>query len=235
MSSFCVECGTEGPVYEGLCANCLPEKRTLVELPSVLELERCVHCGRFHVPRGWEDADLGEALLRTVEKAAQVSRDVQEHRVLLHMDLRHPDEAGLRLAHRVVLPGLVADQVGESRVRLRRTTCPDCAKQHGQYYEAILQIRAEERTVRKEERATIRALIAERVRGDPKLFVTKEEAVHGGLDIYLSSNRAAKALAQRVKSRLGGKVTSSPKLHGRRGGRDVYRVTYAVRLPAEAA
>lgn len=235
MRSFCVECGTEGPVYEGLCADCLPQKRTLVDLPAVLELERCVHCGRFHVPRGWAEVDLGSALQQTVEKAAAVSRDVRDHRVLLHMDLRHPDEVGLRLAHRVDLPGLVAGQVGESRVRLRRTTCPDCAKQHGQYYEAILQVRAQKRTVGTKEKETIRALIEERVRGDPRLFVTKEEAVHGGLDIYLSSNRAAKALAQRVKSHLGGKVTSSPKLHGRRGGRDVYRVTYAVRLPPKAA
>ncbi|MFQ5918984.1 MAG: NMD3-related protein [Thermoplasmata archaeon] len=235
MISFCVECGTEGPVYEGLCADCLPTKRTLVELPSVLELERCVHCGRFHVPRGWEETDLSEALLRTVEKAAEVSRDVRDHRVLLHMDLRHLDEVGLRLTHRVVLPGLETEQIGESRVRLRRTTCPECAKQHGQYYEAILQIRAQKRPVAEEEKKTVRALIEERVRGDPRLFVTKEEAVHGGLDIYLSSNKAARALAQRVRSHLGGKVTSSPKLHGRRGGRDVYRVTYAVRLPAEAA
>ncbi len=235
MSSFCVECGTEGPVYEGLCADCLPKKRNLVELPSFLELEECVHCGRFHVPRGWEEAELGEALLQTVDRAAKVSRDVRDHQVLLHMDLRQPDEVGLRLLHRVVLPGLVAEQVGESRVRRRRKTCPDCAKQHGQYYEAILQVRATKRSVDEREMEIIRELVQEKMQGDPRLFVAREESVHGGTDIYLSSNKAAKALAQRIKSHLGGKVISSPKLHGRRGGRDIYRVTYAVRLPAEAA
>ncbi|MDX1534140.1 MAG: 60S ribosomal export protein NMD3 [Thermoplasmata archaeon] len=235
MSPFCVECGTEGPVHDGLCANCLPTKRVLVELPPVLELERCVHCDRFHLPRGWEEVGLDEAVSATVEKYAAVARDAQDRRTLLHMDLRHPDEVGLRMAHRVTFPELVAEQLGEGRVRLRRTTCPDCAKQHGQYYEAILQVRAQERPVGEEEVKTVRHLIEERARGDPGLFVTKEERVHGGLDVYLSSNRAAKALAQRIKGQLGGKVTSSPKLHGRRGGRDVYRVTYAVRLPAEAA
>ncbi|MFQ5907364.1 MAG: NMD3-related protein [Thermoplasmata archaeon] len=234
MRSFCVECGTEGPVYEGLCANCLPQKRTLVDLPQVLELQRCVHCGRFHVPRGWEEADLEEALQRTIEKAAKVPRDVRAHRVLLHMDLRHPDEVGLRLTHRVELPGLSAEQIGDARVRLRRSTCPDCAKQHGQYYEAILQIRAVERPVAKREVKAVRGLVEARTRTDPRLFVAREEAVHGGVDFYLSSNRAAKALAQRIKAQLGGRVSSSPKLHGRRGGRDIYRVTYAVRLPAEA-
>ncbi|MFQ5553337.1 MAG: NMD3-related protein [Thermoplasmata archaeon] len=235
MRSFCVECGTEGPVYEGLCANCLPQKRTLVEVPLVLTLERCVHCGRFHLPRGWAEAELDEALKRTVAKVAVVPRDVRDHETLLHMDLRHPDEVGLRLAHRVGLPGLTAEQVGESRLRLKRTTCPDCAKQHGQYYEAILQVRATDRPVQQAEMAVIRGVLEDRLRGDPGLFVAKEERVHGGVDLYLSSNKAARALAQRIKARLGGRITSSPKLHGRRGGRDVYRVTYAVRLPAEAA
>ncbi len=235
MRSFCVECGTEGPVHEALCATCLPQRRSLVDLPQVLELERCVHCGRLHVPRGWSETDLEDALRQTVAKAATISRDVRDYQVLLHMDLRHPDEVGLRLSHRLVLPELVAEQVSEARVRLRRTTCPDCAKQHGQYYEAILQVRAFDRPVAEEEMETVRGFVEERMRKEPRLFVAKEETIHGGLDIYLSSNRAAKALAQRIKAHLGGKVSSSPKLHGRRGGHDVYRVTYAVRLPAEAA
>ncbi|MFQ6012781.1 MAG: NMD3-related protein [Thermoplasmata archaeon] len=234
MKSFCVECGKEGPVYEGLCADCLPRKRTLVEVPAVLELEQCAHCGRFHLPRGWDQVDLEEALQRTVERAAEIPRDVRNHTLLLHMDLRRPDEVGLRLSHRVELPGLTAEQVGESRLRLRRITCPDCAKRHGQYYEAILQVRASERPVAEGEIQAIRALIEKRQRVETSLFVAKEEEVHGGFDLYLSSNKAAKALAQRIKAHLGGKVTSSPKLHGRRGGRDVYRVTYAIRLPAKA-
>jgi nonsense-mediated mRNA decay protein 3 len=59
----------------------------------------------------------------------------------------------------------------------------------------------------------------------------KEEEMHGGLDFYITSQPAAAQISRGLAALFGARATSSTKLTGRRDGRDVLRVTHAVRLP----
>lgn len=229
-----MECGTEGLVYEGLCASCLPRKRTFVRLPEVLELVECVHCGAVRLPGGWRHASRQEALEALVDGAAETPREVRSRHLTVTAEPRDPHALGLAYRARVELPSLAVTQEGEAEVRLKRATCPTCSRQRGAYFEAILQVRAQGRSLQEAEEAVVREAVARRVQGTEGLFVAREERVHGGLDLYLSSNPAARALARLLGERLGGQVAASPRLHTRKGGKDVYRVTYRVRLPAFA-
>ncbi len=216
-------------MYQGLCAECLPKKRPLVELPPTVEVTQCAHCGRYHLPGGWREASLEQALTAVVDKAAKVPKEVQHP----HVTARAEGSAGtleVRVAARVDLPEMTVVQEGRVEGRVRTTTCPRCSRQRGEYYEAILQLRAEGRSVRPQELREARALLAERVAANESLFVTREEEVHGGWDVYLSSSQATKALAHALRARLGGQVAASPRLHTRKGGREVYRTTYLLRL-----
>src|SRR2546427_538196 len=49
---FCVECGAEGPTYQGLCARDFLKKHPVVAPPEVLDIERCTSCGSFGKERG---------------------------------------------------------------------------------------------------------------------------------------------------------------------------------------
>src|SRR2546427_13033067 len=50
---FCVECGAEGPTYQGLCARDFLKKHPVVAPPDVLDLDRCTSCGSFRLASGW--------------------------------------------------------------------------------------------------------------------------------------------------------------------------------------
>src|SRR2546428_11974 len=59
---FCVECGAEGPTYQGLCARCFPKRHPVLRPPDLLDLERCTSCGSFRVGSGWSQGDRGRAV-----------------------------------------------------------------------------------------------------------------------------------------------------------------------------
>jgi nonsense-mediated mRNA decay protein 3 len=235
MRSFCVECGREAEVYQGLCEDCLPKKRSFLEVPLVLDLSQCNHCGAFRLPGGWRETALEEALRDLISASSKVPREVLHH----HINVAHAPEDGrslqVEVSARIHLEGMAVTEERRLRVRVKGATCPSCSRQRGQYYEAIIQLRAEGRPVGERELRLARRLIRDRVRSTQGLFITREEAVHGGLDVYLSSSEAAKSIVQALKASLGGEVSASPKLHTRRQGRNVYRVTYRLRLPAYAA
>src|SRR5256712_803912 len=59
---FCVECGAEGPTYQGLCARDFLKKHPVVAPPEVLDIERCTSCGSFRLKSGWSKIDRELAL-----------------------------------------------------------------------------------------------------------------------------------------------------------------------------
>src|SRR5881397_3488985 len=59
---FCVECGAEGPTYQGLCARDFLKKHPVVAPPDVLDLDRCTSCGSFRLASGWSKIDRELAL-----------------------------------------------------------------------------------------------------------------------------------------------------------------------------
>jgi nonsense-mediated mRNA decay protein 3 len=61
-----------------------------------------------------------------------------------------------------------------------------------------------------------------------------EERRPEGWDFYLVDTESAKALARWMKTRLRATLTESPTLYGRKDGRDVYRVTFCLRVPEPA-
>src|SRR2546428_11772704 len=69
---FCVECGAEGPTYQGLCARCFPKRHPVLRPPDLLDLERCTSCGSFRVGSGWSKVDRELALPALLREAVAV-------------------------------------------------------------------------------------------------------------------------------------------------------------------
>lgn len=235
MRSFCVECGKEGLVYEGLCQECLPKKRRFAKLPSKLELRQCQHCGAYDLPGGWRQEPLEGAVRDLVAKAVEIPRDVRSHEISVGVTPEDDRNLIVGVSTRVSLEGIDIIEEWSLRVLIRAATCPDCSKQRGAYFEGIIQVRAEGRPLKDTELGEARRAIEERVAATDGVFVSKEEEVHGGLDVYVSSNETARSIAKALRARLGGTFSSSPKLHTRKEGKDLYRVTYLVRLPGVSA
>jgi len=231
---FCVECGREGPVIEGLCVACFRKKNPIVRPPDAIDAVKCVDCGRIETKGGWVRVDLETAiptlLLDRIPRSPRATRIT-----FTHVSLPE-DETNFRLS--VKAAARVADvEIVESfqvRLRVKQGLCATCNRRRSNYYEGIVQIRAAERPLTEEEERRLVAFVEEgvarRYRKGEEVFITKVEDVRGGADVYLSSNRVARTIARELADAFRGTVGSSPKLFGQKDGKDLYRVTYVVRI-----
>lgn len=122
-------------------------------------------------------------------------------------------------------------------VYVRQTVCPRCQKFLGGYFEAILQVRAEDRELTKEERDEIVKLVQEKVdeimKKDRMGFIQDTVELDEGVDFYMGSTRSARKLAQAIRDKYGGTISEAYELIGldRQTSREVYRTSVSVRLP----
>ena len=63
-------------------------------------------------------------------------------------------------------------------------------------------------------------------------FTTQAGAVRGGYDFQLSSTEKARSVSRDLMVKLGGHVTETNTLVGKKDGRDLLRHTFGVRLPS---
>jgi nonsense-mediated mRNA decay protein 3 len=252
-ATFCVECGKESEGEEelrgGLCLACFVERNPVLLAPDVVDLVRCPSCGSVRrrglwtppvdPTRGREEED-GEALRRAVQDAAEGSMSVVEGGLIRTADVDvRPESRGSFVVTARAEVGLMGGVVGceaVSRVRVRGEVCPTCSRMAGSYYEALVQFRgAKGRPATPEELDEARRLVEGEVArlsaASRDVGITKMEEQHGGLDFYLTSHSAGAQIARSLSSRFNATSTSSTSMAGRRDGRDLVRVTHAVRLP----
>src|SRR5213083_1121219 len=231
---FCVECGAEGPVYEGLCANCFRKRHPIVAPVEFVDVPRCQSCGSYRLRSGWTNADRDLVIPQLLREAMP---PLAPYERLSFTHVAREEDAN-NLSVRVKAAGrfqeLTAVQDFQVRIRIKPSYCDACQKQRGRYYEGILQVRGEDRELAPREVRAARTFVAARIdrSEDPEAFVSRIQEVHGGLDFYVSTNALAKGLARDIAGSFGGTVSASPKLFGQKQGKEVYRVTALVRLAA---
>lgn len=239
MEPFCVECGrTCEDTRGGLCPDCRVRNVTVAAVPPIIDLTVCAHCASLDEGPRWRDAPDDLTLLAgdRAEAALVVAPEVSSLKVLRTVKPRDPRNFDVDLAvSGRVLDAPVAAHVA-TLVRVKRATCPRCSRIHGGYYEAVVQVRAEGRPLRDVERTLVRRRAAEVIKrlvstGDRDAFIMKDIDEHGGIDLYLGTSASGRALAKTLADEMGATVKESSTLVGRRDGRDMYRVTFGLRLP----
>ncbi len=233
-SKFCPKCGKQtDEFFDSMCKDCFKQGITLL-VPESRSLELsvsvCPHCGGFF--KGKEQTSIKPAVETAVRKAiwkkygAETPVEIAELSVELAENKR---SAHVSIAVKAEISGVEIKETGEFTAALRREICERCSRIAGGYYAAIVQIRAEVRIPTDEELA-----VAENIAHAPlgeSDFVSKERMLKEGLDIYVSSAEYGRMISRAVVKELGGNFSESKKLYGRKDGRDIYRVTFLVRLP----
>lgn len=229
---FCVECGAEGPTYDGLCAKCFSKRHPVVRAPEVLDVSRCSSCASFQFKSGWSKMDPDPAIPRLLRE--RIPPLAPFERVSFTHVAREEDANNLALTVKALgrYQDLEAVQDFHVRVRIKPALCDTCQKQKSRYFEGILQVRGDGRELTRGEIRAVRTFVLARVDRDdtPKTFISRIEEVHGGLDFYVSTNALGKSLSRELAESFGGTVSTSPKLFGQRQGKEIYRVTSLVRL-----
>lgn len=231
---FCVECGKEDKLYEGLCSECFLKKRTFLNIQKNIDVELCAHCGQRKRGKGWvtvgNSDSVEEVILENVKKDPEVT-DFDAH-----LDSQYEDEnnVNVKVITHAKVKDLKVEEHHNVRIRFKKTACDECSKQKGGYWEAKVQVRASKKGLSEEDKEktydVVDLIVAERERKDRDAFISKIEEIHSGLDFYFGSKSLGKAVAKKLASEFGGHVKESAELVGRRDGKDIYRMTYLMRI-----
>ncbi|WP_457590658.1 60S ribosomal export protein NMD3 [Geoglobus sp.] len=225
----CASCGRESEYP--VCGKCLSTRISPVEVPPVVEITMCSRCGEYRLDR-WRAVSLEDAV------EFHLSRGVHVHSELSVETLEFEPVGDVVGRYVFRLSGMLRDYPYSYEtffeVRVRKIACERCSRQAGGYYEAIIQIRADNRSLRNEELDRISEIIAhsvEREHTNPRAFISKIEERKEGIDVYFGDKRLAQKIARNIAKTFGAEIKESSKIAGRDDGRDFYRFTYLVRLP----
>lgn len=202
MARFCPICGkpdSSVPFHAELCMECAKEK---IAPFSTVRVRVCAKCGEV------------------IDKARKKK------------GIKFPEEVSRQLKLKSSNPKYSADftsveydtHAGRFSQGILALTdkfqCVDCSRAGSQYFEAIIQIRADDR--RKIERMA--DILTKRV--ESRSFIPKIEELKEGIDIYCGSRN--EAIAALNAQKLG--FVRTEKLAGEKNGKRLYRTTLLVRL-----
>jgi len=234
---ICVECGREvKELYDGLCKECYKEKRLDAEISDDLSIEICGSCGSVKKGNKWINRpDLNTIMLEKIEDSVSVSTAVDGYSFevdFIEEDLRNIEAT----IYAKLFSGDMEKNVElDTTISLKKGQCKSCSRKHGNYYEAILQIRPTANEMTEKQKNFVTKKVHNRVsltgENEKKVFITSELERHGGLDFYMSDRKTTKRLSKEIADKYGGKITTSAELAGMEDGQEIYRMTYSVRLP----
>lgn len=234
---FCVECGKDEPIFRnGTCLSCYLKHTQFSKGPTIMDITLCPHCSSYKYKNTWISEDFDYILKRHIKEAFSISPELQQP--MIQTQCTEQDRV---LRCMVVIRGSLEGQVITEQhpltVRIRRTTCDICSREAGGYYEAIIQIRTEKRIFQKDELQTLRSTVESLVQqlqksGKRGLFITDYEENRQGLDFFLSEKTTAFSIAKKIQEQFGGEFKQSASTAGMKDSKQVYRMTYLIRIPA---
>ncbi len=216
-----------------MCLRCYKERRSLSHLDDTIDIVRCPKCGYFRIGGRWKPLDFNSALFDVIQKNLRVHPKFNVDKIEIEpLTCGEVGSYVVKIFGRVYNYDVVDEKVVNVRVRSR--TCERCCRFYGGYYEAIVQVRAENRRLEDHEVEIVNNVIndvLEKERENQKAFLSKVVERKEGLDFYFGDKNIGRKVSREIARMLGGKVTESRKLHTKIDGRDVYRFTFAIRLP----
>ena len=233
---FCVECGKEGPVFRaGVCLECYLKTHSFTKGPKIIDIPICSHCKSYKYKNTWTSELFGDVIRRIIKNTFQISKELKK--IDINTECKEEKE---RIACKVYISGFVNDvEITEKHkaiFRLKKTVCDVCSKRFGGYHEAIIQIRADKRDLSKQEInniiSNVESLVEnQRAKGNRSLFITDIGNEHRVIDFYISDKNAALIITKKIQGQYGGEVKQSSKNIGMKDSRQLYRMTYLLRLP----
>ncbi|MFC1787038.1 60S ribosomal export protein NMD3 [Halobacteriota archaeon] len=234
---FCPNCGrrSDNELDNGLCAQCFLDRFDLVECPPLLVAKVCTTCGSFlQDGKKWVTCDNLSISTATVRSQLNINPAAED----VHISFA-PETLGENMRVHVhvgaTVKGMNVSKDVDVDVRIDRKSCDRCRLIAGGYYEAIVQLRAENRFPTADERQKCKDIAANVINRLPKrdkiTFISYIKELREGIDIYVVPTYAGEQIAKAIIEKFGGNFSRAAKLVGQKEGKDLYRVSVAVRLP----
>ncbi|AFV25084.1 hypothetical protein Mpsy_2885 [Methanolobus psychrophilus R15] len=234
----CPKCGglTQG-LIDGLCKDCFFKASHLIEAPLVLYAKICPTCGAQLLKGKWNnDCTIPEIVIQTAEDALLIHDKADDIELCIEPKQMTPHLYRVKIEASATILGEPVQQSIETEARITRIACDMCSRMSGNYFEAILQIRAASRHPTEEEKKRCMQIINNTLdkmqkKGDRTAFITNSAEARDGIDLYMGSANATRIVCKEIVAELGGGFAESSSLFGRKDGKDVYRMTFSLRLP----
>ncbi len=230
----CIFCGKEAE-YGIYCKDCLLERIPMITKIKELKLRICSSCGRIQFKNKWNTISLEEALKKYLKDAIVFNSEYQiKDFDIVNFEMQDiRNKPGLRRKIKVVIKvkaeyqKKTLEEFFELQIPFETTLCNKCRKNDTQYYEAILQLRINDKKIINHILKELNEKMEKR-----KVFSNKQIKQKNGIDIYITDMNFAKAFVKELKKRYGGEIKISRKIHtrDRQTSRDVYRLTVLYRL-----
>ena len=231
---FCPKCGraSEG----GLCTQCLIKHFNLIEYPSILELEICPTCEACFAGGRWTKyQDYADAVTPTVMSQLNIHPDANDVRIALKPPLSDGRTSKIHVRVDAVVQGMGVFKEFDVEVRIKKRACDRCCRIARGYYEGIVQVRASGRILTEMERHAsekIAHMVIKQIQDISRnAFISDIKHLKEGMDIYVGAIRAGRQISKAIIDKFGGSFSEASKLVGNRDGKNIYRISFAVRIP----
>ena len=233
---FCVECGKDVPIFRnGVCLSCYLKATQFSKGPTILDITMCPRCSSYKCKNTWIRETFNDILKRSVKEAFTINPELKD----VEIQIQCKEQGRIFVCMVYISGSLGGHTIIEKHpltIRIRHNTCEICSREAGGYYEAILQIRTEQRKFTKTEIKTLQSAVETmvgqfQVSGKRGLFITDFVIKPEGLDFFLSEKGTALSIAKKIQEQFGGDFKQSAASAGMKDSRQVYRMTYLVRIP----
>ncbi|HOW04870.1 60S ribosomal export protein NMD3 [Methanospirillum hungatei] len=237
QEAICPKCGGPSPTGD-ICGKCRASDIEWFTCDGRVRLVRCPNCNSMRDNNGWNDCERSREDLEyeAAISAIHLFQDIQKPEISIKLEENSKNRT---FAH-ISITGLLYNEPREGactvEILWQFDSCDRCSRYHGNYWQGVVQLRADGRkaTPEEQERAKRIAYQAEeelQLQGDRLSFVTRMEEGREGLDIIVGTQTLGEKISRDITRRMGGKFSLHPTLVGEKEGKKLFRITYAVRLP----
>ncbi|MFW9918467.1 MAG: 60S ribosomal export protein NMD3 [Candidatus Thorarchaeota archaeon] len=242
MKAPCYLCG-EPSVLDGLCQNCYNSEHPLIGVNTPLSITTCKKCGSMQVPGGWKTlSSVGSDDQREEQIGILLDMEIKSLGHEISVEIEEANRLDRVLHVRLHITGKSSPDLDAHteeypvEIRYNHATCDMCSMMSGGYYEATLQIRANERPVTEEEQERVVEIARDRTIAeygkDKGAFILQIDDTKFGLDLFFGSDLLCRKVADEVEALLLADRKENFKLVTQeRGGKRKYRITIVLRLP----
>jgi len=234
---MCVECGKESNIINnGLCLDCYIKSKRFAKGPDFLNIIKCSNCNSYKFKNKWETQSLSSIINRVILKNFKISDELKNSEIKFQFI---DDISQYKKQLKVKIIGFISNlKIIENQliqINIKREICDTCSKKFGGYHEAIIQIRADNRNLTIKEMEGIYSFVQDYIniiqsKGNQNVFITDFEKKENGINFFISDNSAALSIIKKIQERYSGDIKRSSKNIGMKDGKQIYRMTYLLRL-----
>ncbi len=235
---LCPKCGKEVKnLMVNVCKTCYIEKYRLAELPEVIEIDICSKCGSVFDRGQWTyTGTIDDVIVKKIEDLLLIHDMADNIELSFESDKHSANNYHIYIRVDASVLNEPVSQSLNTEIRINYKSCDICSRISGGYYEGIIQIRAQNRIPTDDEKEHCMDIMSEVLtnqekKGDRFSFITDVQELKEGLDVYIGSSKSGRNVCKAIEDELGGSFLESPSLYGQKDGKDLYRITFSMRLP----